>query len=346
MNPIISTEKLSHVYETRTGEKLSAITEIDFEVRQGEFVAIVGHNGSGKSTLAKHFNALLLPTSGRVLIDGLDSSEADSLWPIRQRVGMVFQNPDNQIVATTVEEDVAFGPENLGVPSDEIGKRIEESLRAVDMLEYREHAPHRLSGGQKQRVAIAGVIVCIIIFGTLFNGTMILGPIYQGKLIDSIVGNDSLSEVFKLTAVFVLFILMTQIFRYMKRFYIRRFANSTSATMRLILYNNIMNRRTEELKQVNTGDLMTKAVSDVELCVEGMRKFTTELFDTGVLMLSYLITLFVYDVRTTILSVLFVPVAMFLAEKLKSFIYRYSIAYRKKNSEVTGITYEYIDNSP
>lgn len=189
------------------------------------------------------------------------------------------------------------------------------------------------------------VVICIVIFGLLFNGTMILGPIYQGKLIDSIVGSDSLASVIRLAVVFVLFILMTQVFRYYKRFYIRRFANSTSASMRLLIYNNIMNKSADKMEEVNTGDLMSRAVSDVELCVEGMRKFTTEIFDTGVLMLSYLITLLVYDIRTTLLSVLFVPVAMFLAEKLKGFIYKYSIAYRKKNSEVTGITYELIDNS-
>lgn len=189
------------------------------------------------------------------------------------------------------------------------------------------------------------VVVCIVLFGLLFNGTMILGPIYQGKLIDSIASGGSFLKILRLAVSFVLFILMTQIFRYIKRFYIRRFANSTSATMRLIIYNNIMNKNTGELKQVNTGDLMAKAISDVELCVEGMRKFTTEVFDTGVLMLSYLITLFVYDAKTTLLSVVFVPIAMILAEKLKSFIYKYSIAYRKKNSEVTGLTYEYIDHS-
>jgi energy-coupling factor transport system ATP-binding protein len=130
-------------------------------------VAIVGRNGSGKSTLAKHFNALLVPTEGTMLVGGRDTRAPENLWPIRQAVGMVFQNPDNQIVATTVEEDVAFGPENLGLPSEEIGRRVEEALRAVDLLAYRNHAPHRLSGGQKQRVAIAGVIAmrpeCIVL---------------------------------------------------------------------------------------------------------------------------------------------------------------------------------------
>lgn len=189
------------------------------------------------------------------------------------------------------------------------------------------------------------VIVCIVIFGLLFNGTMILGPIYQGKLIDSIVLGSGLSKVLKTAVTFLLFILMTQTFRYIKRFYIRRFANSTSASMRLMIYNNVMHRKAQELTQVNTGDIMTRAVSDVELCVEGMRKFTTEIFDTGVLMLTYLITLLVYDRRTTLVSIVFIPIAMALAEKLKSFIYKYTAAYRSKNSEVTGMTYDFIENA-
>jgi ABC-type multidrug transport system fused ATPase/permease subunit len=189
------------------------------------------------------------------------------------------------------------------------------------------------------------VVVCITVFGLLFNGTMILGPIYQGKLIDSIVAGSSLKEIIRLAVIFVLFILMTQVFRYIKRFYIRRFANRTSASVRLIIYNNIMNRSTGELTLASTGDLMTRVISDVELCVEGMRKFTTEIFDTGVLMLTYLITLLAYDAKITALSVAFIPVAMFLAEKLKSFIYKYSAKYRKKSSEVTAMTYELIDNA-
>jgi len=133
----------------------------------GEFVAVIGANGSGKSTLARHFNALLLPTEGCVKVHGLDTLDENNLWQIRQNTGMVFQNPDNQIVAAIVEEDVAFGPENIGVPTEELRKRVEEALRAVDMLDYREHAPHLLSGGQKQRVAIAGTLAlgsdCIIL---------------------------------------------------------------------------------------------------------------------------------------------------------------------------------------
>lgn len=167
MEVLLRAERLTHVYETRAGEQLRALDQLDLEIGAGEFVAIVGRNGSGKSTLAKHFNALLLPTEGRVLVAGLDTAVPDNLWTVRQMVGMVFQNPDNQIVATTVEEDVAFGPENLGRPSPEIAARVEEALRAVDMWEFRRHAPHRLSGGQKQRVAIAGVIAmrprCIVL---------------------------------------------------------------------------------------------------------------------------------------------------------------------------------------
>ena len=144
-----------------------AVDGVDLEVRSGEFIAILGHNGSGKSTLAKHINAILLPTEGTLWVDGMDTKDEDKLWDIRQDAGMVFQNPDNQIIGTVVEEDVGFGPENLGVPTDEIWERVEESLKAVGMLKYRKHSPNRLSGGQKQRVAIAGVMAmhprCIVL---------------------------------------------------------------------------------------------------------------------------------------------------------------------------------------
>jgi len=139
---------------------------LDLEIERGTFVAIIGHNGSGKTTLAKHFNAILLPGGGRVLVDGMDTADESLIIEIRRRTGMVFQNPDNQIVATVVEEDVAFAPENLGYPSDEIRSRVDEALKIVGMYEYREHAPHLLSGGQKQRIAIAGVLAmrpkCIV----------------------------------------------------------------------------------------------------------------------------------------------------------------------------------------
>ena len=144
-----------------------AIDEVNIKIKKGSFVAILGHNGSGKSTFAKHTNAILLPTSGTVLVNGMDTTDEEKLWDIRQAAGMVFQNPDNQIIATVVEEEVGFGPENLGVPTEEIWKRVEESLAAVGMLEYRYYSPNKLSGGQKQRVAIAGIMAmqpdCIVL---------------------------------------------------------------------------------------------------------------------------------------------------------------------------------------
>ncbi|MCD8249072.1 MAG: energy-coupling factor transporter ATPase, partial [Lachnospiraceae bacterium] len=144
-----------------------AVDHVSLEVKPGEFIAILGHNGSGKSTLAKHINAILLPTEGTLWVDGMDTKDESHLWDIRQDAGMVFQNPDNQIIGTIVEEDVGFGPENLGVPTDEIWERVEESLDAVGMLKYRTHSPNKLSGGQKQRVAIAGVMAmhprCIVL---------------------------------------------------------------------------------------------------------------------------------------------------------------------------------------
>ncbi|TCL58000.1 energy-coupling factor transport system ATP-binding protein [Kineothrix alysoides] len=144
-----------------------AVDEVDLDVKQGDFVAILGHNGSGKSTLAKHMNAILYPTVGTVWVDGKDTTNEEYLWDIRQNAGMVFQNPDNQIIGQVVEEDVGFGPENMGVPTKEIWERVEESLKAVGMYKYRKHSPNKLSGGQKQRVSIAGVIAmhpkCIIL---------------------------------------------------------------------------------------------------------------------------------------------------------------------------------------
>lgn len=188
------------------------------------------------------------------------------------------------------------------------------------------------------------VVARIVIFGLTFNSATILGPIYQGKLIDSIVNGSSLSSVVNLAVVFFALIGAIQFMRYFKRFYIRRFANSTSATMRLMIYNNIMNKSASELDDENTGNLMTRTISDVDLCVEGMRKFTTEIFDTGVLMTSYLISLLAYDAKITAVSVLFIPIAMILAEKLKGVIYKYSIDFRKKSSEVAGIIYDSIEN--
>ncbi|HHY36868.1 MAG TPA: energy-coupling factor transporter ATPase [Firmicutes bacterium] len=158
---------VSHYYNEGRENQVEALADINLEIRRGEFVTIIGTNGSGKSTLAKHLNALLLPSRGRVLVKDMDTRDAGKLWNIRQTVGMVFQNPDNQIVATTVEEDVAFGPENLGIPPAEIRRRVDEALAIVDMAEYKQAAPHLLSGGQKQRIAIAGVIAmrpeCIVL---------------------------------------------------------------------------------------------------------------------------------------------------------------------------------------
>lgn len=165
MNNIIEVNDISFEYITEES-KFKAIEDLSLNVAQGEFVAIIGHNGSGKSTLSKNLNAILIPTQGDIVINGLNTKEEEYLWDIRQSAGMVFQNPDNQIVATVVEEDVAFGPENLGIDPKEIRKRVEESLKSVGMYELKDRQPHLLSGGQKQRVAIAGIIAmkpkCII----------------------------------------------------------------------------------------------------------------------------------------------------------------------------------------
>ena len=155
---MISVQELKHIYTDADGNEVSALNGINLDIPAGEFIAIIGANGSGKSTLARHLNALLLPTSGKCIVDGLDTTEEKNLWDIRQHVGMVFQNPDNQIVAAIVEEDVAFGPENIGVPGPEIRERVDRALAAVGMSDYAKHAPHLLSGGQKQRIAIAGVL--------------------------------------------------------------------------------------------------------------------------------------------------------------------------------------------
>lgn len=169
---IIETKNLVFEYIRRDEEGnvegiTRAVDEVTLDVKQGDFVAILGHNGSGKSTLAKHINAILYPTEGTVWVDGKDTSDDGNLWDIRQKAGMVFQNPDNQIIGQVVEEDVGFGPENLGVPTEEIWERVKESLKAVGMYEFRKHSPNKLSGGQKQRVSIAGVIAmhpkCIVL---------------------------------------------------------------------------------------------------------------------------------------------------------------------------------------
>ncbi len=169
---IIKAKKLVHEYIRRDEEGnvesiQTALNHVDLDVEPGQFIAILGHNGSGKSTLAKHINALLTPTEGTLWVDGKDVSEEENVLEVRKNAGMVFQNPDNQIIASVVEEDVGFGPENIGVPTDEIWQRVEESLKSVGMLKYRHHSPNKLSGGQKQRVAIAGVMAmqpkCIVL---------------------------------------------------------------------------------------------------------------------------------------------------------------------------------------
>jgi cobalt transport protein ATP-binding subunit len=163
---MIKTENLFFRYADEKEENKYALKNINLHIKDGEFVVIIGHNGSGKSTLSKLFNGIYNPTSGKIYIDGLDTSDEELIWEIRKRAGMVFQNPDNQLVATIVEEDVAFGPENLGLPSSEIRKRVDEALESVKMSEFKRKPPHHLSGGQKQRVAIAGILAmkpkCII----------------------------------------------------------------------------------------------------------------------------------------------------------------------------------------
>lgn len=188
---MIQTEKLVYEYEKRDEEgnvigTSRAIDEVDIEAKEGQFIAILGHNGSGKSTLAKHLNAILMPTEGSVWVDGKNTSNPDELWNVRQSAGMIFQNPDNQIIGTVVEEDVGFGPENLGVPTDEIWQRVEESLKAVGMIEYRHHSPNKLSGGQKQRVAIAGVVAmepkCIV----MDEPTAMLDPVGRREVLKTV----------------------------------------------------------------------------------------------------------------------------------------------------------------
>ena len=186
---LISVQNVTFQYdsqdEARAAKKV--LDGISFDVKKGEFVAILGHNGSGKSTVAKHLNAMLIPSSGKVMIDGMDTSDEALTYDIRRKVGLVLQNPDNQLVASIVEEDVAFGPENLGIPAEEIRERVDESLKAVDMYEHRLKAPHKLSGGQKQRVAIAGIIAmrpdCIV----LDEPTAMLDPKGRQEVLDTII---------------------------------------------------------------------------------------------------------------------------------------------------------------
>lgn len=186
MDKMIKIKDLTYEYKGNEGETTRALDQVNLEIHKGEFLVIIGHNGSGKSTLAKHLNAILLPTEGKVEVNGLDTTNPENLWQIRQSAGMVFQNPDNQIVATIVEEDVAFGPENLGVPSPEIRERVNEALQIVGMEEHASHAPHLLSGGQKQRIAIAGIIAmrpqCIV----LDEPTAMLDPSGRKEVMETI----------------------------------------------------------------------------------------------------------------------------------------------------------------
>ena len=202
---MIQADRLAYNYvkydeEGREKETIRAVDGVSFEVQKGDFVAILGHNGSGKSTLAKHINALLTPSEGTLWVNGMDTSDEDRLWDVRQSAGMVFQNPDNQIIGSIVEEDVGFGPENMGVPTEEIWQRVEESLKAVNMLKYRHHSPNRLSGGQKQRVAIAGVVAmhpkCIV----LDEPTAMLDPNGRKEVIRAV---RALNQVEDITVILI-----------------------------------------------------------------------------------------------------------------------------------------------
>lgn len=202
---IVETKNLKFEYIRRDDEGnvegiTTAIDDVSLEIKQGDFIAILGHNGSGKSTLAKHINAILYPTEGTVWVDGMNTTDEAHLWDIRQEAGMVFQNPDNQIIGQIVEEDVGFGPENLGVPTKEIWQRVEESLKAVGMYEFRKYSPNKLSGGQKQRVSIAGVIAmhpkCII----LDEPTAMLDPNGRKEVIRAV---RALNDVEKITVILI-----------------------------------------------------------------------------------------------------------------------------------------------
>ena len=184
--PMLKAEDVRFDYVYENEEPQIVLRGVDLSIEKGRFVALLGHNGCGKSTLSKHFNALLLPTGGRVLVEDMDTTEEQNTYAIRRRVGMVLQNPDNQLVSTIVEEDVAFGPENLGLPPAEIRARVDEALEAVDMTAYRDHSPHKLSGGQKQRIAIAGVLAmhpdCLI----LDEPTAMLDPQGRREVLDTV----------------------------------------------------------------------------------------------------------------------------------------------------------------
>lgn len=200
MQSLIEIKNLKHSYIDTDGNEIHALNGVSLDIYKGEFIAVIGANGSGKSTLARHLNALLLPTEGKCIVAGMDTADDKNLWNIRQHVGMVFQNPDNQIVAAIVEEDVAFGPENIGVPPAEIRTRVDNALAAVGMTEYAKHAPHLLSGGQKQRVAIAGVLAlepdCIV----LDEPTAMLDPRGRIEIVNTV---KKLNREKNITAVYI-----------------------------------------------------------------------------------------------------------------------------------------------
>lgn len=198
---MIKAVDLTHYYDDNpSGEKEYSLEGVNLTIREGEFVVVLGHNGSGKSTFAKHMNALLLPTGGKIYIDAIDASLPENTWEVRKRAGMVFQNPDNQMVATVVEEDVAFGPENLGVDPDDIRRRVDKSLKEVNMYEFRKHAPHLLSGGQKQRVAIAGIIAMRPKIIILDEPTAMLDPSGRQEVMKTI---RQLNEEYGITIVHI-----------------------------------------------------------------------------------------------------------------------------------------------
>lgn len=200
MGDIIKLDNLCHTYTDYEGNLVHALEQVDMTVSRGEFVAVIGTNGSGKSTLAKHLNALLLPTDGKCTVNDLDTSQDENLWAVRQSVGMVFQNPDNQIVAAIVEEDVAFGPENLSVPPAQIIQRVDEALALVGMEEYRHHAPHLLSGGQKQRIAIAGVLAMRPACLVLDEPTAMLDPHGREEVLATV---HKLNKNEKITVIYI-----------------------------------------------------------------------------------------------------------------------------------------------
>ena len=187
MDTVIDIKQLCFRYlNEETNQEVPVLQGVNMKVKKGEFLAVLGHNGSGKSTLAKHLNAILLPSSGEVKVMGIDTRDSDKLYDIRKRVGMVFQNPDNQMVANIVEEDVAFAPENLGVPREEIRRRVDDALEAVNMSQFKQHAPHMLSGGQKQRIAIAGVLAMEPDILVLDEPTAMLDPSGRKEIIETI----------------------------------------------------------------------------------------------------------------------------------------------------------------